>query len=81
MLAQEGYATARAGCTDSGARRGGPGVHPRSHHPHLQATDRATVMACLYGDPAAHALGYPPQGLTVRAGFALALSEARAFAR
>jgi hypothetical protein len=35
------------------------------------------VIACLYGDPAAHALGYPPQGLTDRAGFALALHDAR----
>lgn len=80
MLAQEGYAAARAGCTtpaldadDLEYTRGVIG-------PHLQATDRATVIACLYGDPAAHALGYPPQGLTDRAGFALALHEARTMA-
>jgi hypothetical protein len=35
------------------------------------------VIACLFGDAAAKALGYPPQGLSDRAGFALALSEAR----
>jgi hypothetical protein len=34
-------------------------------------------MACLFGDRAAAALGYPPQGLSDRAGLALALSQAR----
>jgi hypothetical protein len=34
-------------------------------------------MACLFGDVAAHALGYPPQGLSPRAGLALALYDAR----
>ncbi len=81
MLAQEGYATARAGCTAPALDAEDLEYTRGVITPHLQATDRATVMACLYGDPAAHALGYPPQGLTARAGFALALSEARAFAR
>ena len=45
--------------------------------PHLEASDRATVMACLFGDTAATALGYPPHGLSERAGFALALHDAR----
>ena len=45
--------------------------------PHLGASDRATVIACLFGDRAAAALGYPPQGLSERAGLALALSNAR----
>jgi hypothetical protein len=49
--------------------------------PHHDAHDRATVIACLFGDTAANALGYPPMGLTERAGLALALSEARAYAR
>jgi hypothetical protein len=48
--------------------------------PHRQATDRATVMACLFGDTAAKALGYEPRGLSDRAGLALALHEARATA-
>jgi hypothetical protein len=34
-------------------------------------------LACLFGDTAAKALGYPPHGLTERAGLALALGEAR----
>lgn len=77
MLAQEGYATARAGCTT-------PSLDPDDLEysrtviaPHLDAHDRATVIACLFGDPAAIALGYPPQGLSPRAGLALALSDAR----
>lgn len=77
MLAQEGYATSRAGCTT-------PALDPEDLAytrgviaPHVQATDRATVMACLFGDTAANALGYSPQGLSDRAGFALALDDAR----
>jgi hypothetical protein len=78
MLAQEGYAMARAGCA-------APSLEPDDLDytraviaPHLDASDRATVIACLFGDAAATALGYPPQGLSDRAGLALALSDARA---
>jgi hypothetical protein len=81
MLAQEGYATARAGCA-------APALDPDDLDytrtviaPHLDAHDRATVIACLFGDPAAIALGYPAQGLSPRAGLALTLSDARVFAR
>jgi uncharacterized protein YjaZ len=49
--------------------------------PHLQARDRPTLIACLFGDPAALALGYPPQGLSHRAGLALALNDAQAGAK
>jgi hypothetical protein len=45
--------------------------------PLLGASDRATAIASLFGDKAARDLGYPPQGLSERAGFALALHEAR----
>ena len=41
------------------------------------ATDRATQVACVFGDPAARALGYEPKGLSERAGLALALHDAR----
>jgi hypothetical protein len=77
MLEQEGYAMARAGCES-------PSLDPDDLDytrtvimPHLEAQDRATVMACLFGDAAAAALGYPPHGLSERAGFALALHHAR----
>ena len=43
--------------------------------PFLGATDRATVIACLFGDDAAHALGYRAHGLSPRAGLALALHD------
>jgi hypothetical protein len=76
MLAQEGYAMARAGCTT-------PLLEPEDLEytrtviaPHLDAHDRATVIPCLFGDTAAKALGYPPRGLTERAGLALALADA-----
>jgi hypothetical protein len=77
MLAQEGLAVALAEC-------GEPELEPEdlTHtrnvlEPLLEATDRATVMACLFGDDAAKTLGYPPQGLSHRAGLALALHDAR----
>jgi hypothetical protein len=46
--------------------------------PFLGATDRATVIACLFGDEAAHRLGYRAHGLSPRAGLALALHDGRA---
>ena len=77
MLDQEGYAMSRAGCTTPMLDDDDLAYTRTVIEPHLSATDRATVMACLFGDAAANALGYPPQGLTERAGLALALSEAR----
>jgi hypothetical protein len=77
MLAQEGQASAKAGCIapaldaeDLEYTRGVLG-------PLLDASDRATVVAGLFGDAAARELGYPPLGLSPRAGFALALADAR----
>lgn len=77
MLAQEGAAMARAGCV-------APVLEPDDLtytrdvlRPLLDATDRATAMACLFGDDAAHALGYRAHGLSARAGLALALHDAR----
>lgn len=78
MLAQEGYATARAGCTTPVLERDDLDYTRAIIAPHLDAHDRATVIPCLFGDAAAVALGYPPQGLSARAGLALALSDARA---
>lgn len=77
ILAQEGYASARAGCTTPALEDDDLDYTRGVITPLMQATDRATVIACLYGDPAAHALGYAPQGLTERAGLALALHDAR----
>ena len=77
MLDQEGYAMARAACTTPELDDDDLAYTRSVIKPHLGATDRATVMACLFGDRAAAALGYPPQGLSDRAGLALALSSAR----
>lgn len=77
MLDQEGYAMARAGCTTPQLDDDDLAYTRSVIKPHLGATDRATVIACLFGDRAAAALGYPPQGLSDRAGLALALSSIR----
>ena len=75
MLEQEGYAMARAGCTTPSLDAEDLAYTRAVIEPHLDAADRATVIPCLFGDAAATALGYPPQGLSDRAGLALALSE------
>ena len=46
--------------------------------PHHDTDDFPTAFACLFGDAAARRVGYTPQGLSPRAGIALALAEARA---
>jgi hypothetical protein len=77
MLDQEGYAMARAGCMTPALDDEDLAYTRTLIAPHLDAHDRATVIACLFGDTAATALGYPPQGLTDRAGLALALHQAQ----
>ena len=77
MLDQEGYAMARAGCASPTLDAEDLAYTRSIVAMHQDARDRATVMACLFGDAAAHALGYPPQGLSDRAGLALALADAR----
>jgi hypothetical protein len=77
MLSQEGFAAAMAGSTE-------PSLEPDDLEysraviaPLVDARDRATIVACLFGDRAARDLGYPPQGLSPRAGFAVALADAQ----
>ena len=81
MLAQEGNVRAMAGCSEPSLDAPDLDYTREVLRPHLPATDLPTLIPCLFGDPAAHALGYPPQGLTHRAGLALALSEAQLGAR
>jgi len=78
MLDQEGTAMAAAACS-------GPTIDAEDQTytreviaPFLGATDRATVIACLFGDDAARTLGYRAHGLSSRAGLALALHDGRA---
>jgi len=44
---------------------------------YLNARDYPTIFTCLFGDEAARSVGYPPFGLSPRAGLALAHDEAR----
>jgi hypothetical protein len=81
MLAQEGHVMAMAGCSEPSLEAADLDYTREVLQPHLQATDLPTLIPCLFGDRAAHALGYPPQGLSHRAGLALALSEAQLRAR
>jgi hypothetical protein len=45
--------------------------------PYRDTRDYPTIFACLFGDAAARSVGYPPLGLSHRAGLALAHAEAR----
>src|SRR5262249_34673514 len=78
MMAQEGEAMALAGCVEPALDPDDLAYTREVLEPLLKATDRATIMACLFGDDAANAFGYRPQGLSRRAGLALALDQARA---
>jgi hypothetical protein len=75
MLAQEGHVMTRAGCSEPRLDAADLDYTRQVLQPHLQATDLPTLIPCLFGDTAARALGYPPQGLSHRAGLALALSD------
>ena len=77
MLDQEGVAMVLAGCAEPVLGEDDLAYTREVIRPLLAATDHATVMACLFGDEAATALGYQPQGLSHRAGLALALHQAR----
>ena len=81
MLAQEGHVMALAGYSEPSLDAPDLDYTREVLQPHLEATDLPTLIPCLFGDPAAHALGYPPQGLSHRAGLALALSNAQLGAR
>ncbi len=77
MLAQEGQVMAAAGC-------GGPTLDADDLAytrevlvPFLDADDRPTCIACLFGDAAARALEFTPRGLSPWAGLALATGPAR----
>ncbi len=77
MLKQEGFAMVMAGCTTPRLDDEDLSYTRGVMSPLLEARDRATQMACVFGDEAARALGYPAQGLSSRAGLALALHDAR----
>lgn len=75
MLAQEGFATAMAGCDRPGIDAEDLAYTREVIAPYLDAKDYPTIIGCLFGDEAARALGYAPVGLSERAGLALALHD------
>ena len=77
MLNQEGYAMAMAGCQHPVLDDDDMAYTRQVISPHLATQDYATILPCLFGDPAAHSLGYQPQGLSDRAGLAWALHQAQ----
>ncbi|MEM9164921.1 MAG: hypothetical protein AAGC54_17865 [Cyanobacteria bacterium P01_F01_bin.4] len=77
MITQTGYAMAQAGRQTPTLSQDDLAYTREVIAPYLDVTDQPTQIACLFGDVAAHELGYPPQGLSDRAGLALALFEAQ----
>ena len=72
MLAQESYAMRSAGSTTAVLDEDDVAYTRDVLREYMSATDRATLIAALFGDAAARELGYPPLGLSPGAGLALA---------
>jgi hypothetical protein len=79
-MAQEGRVMAQAGCTRPVLDEEDREYTRAVLAPYLDARDMRTAIECLFGDAAARTLGFTPQGLSDRAGLALALHDARAAA-
>ena len=77
MMAQEGYAMAMADCSKPFLDDEELQYAREVIAPHLDTKDYPLIMTTLFGDVAAASLGYAPLGLSERAGFALALRDAR----
>jgi hypothetical protein len=77
IMAQEGYAMAMAGCSNPSLDEDDLEYTRAVIAPNLDTKDYPIVITSLFGDVAAAALGYAPLGLSERAGFALALSDAQ----
>jgi len=80
LLAQEGAVLVRSGAPRPGDELSADDLAYTREvlQPRLDASDVPTLVAALFGDAAARALGHPPLGLSARAGFALARSQAQA---
>jgi hypothetical protein len=72
MLAQESYAIRAAGSLTPRLEADDVAYTREVLAEYASNTDRATLIAALFGDGAARDLGYPPLGLSPRAGLALA---------
>ncbi|HKB01160.1 MAG TPA: hypothetical protein VKD90_03025 [Gemmataceae bacterium] len=78
ILAQEGHVMALADCAGPSLDADDIEYTREVLTPYLDATDKRTVMECLFGDPAGATLGFTPRGLSHWAGLALALHDGRA---
>ena len=78
LLAQEAFAMSHAGATRPSLDDEDLAYTREVLAPLAGKSDRATVIAGLFGDAAARELGYEPLGLSARAGLALALADGRA---
>ena len=81
MLRQEGEVMAMAGCPGPTLDEEDIAYTREVLVPYLDATDKRTVIECLFGDEAGRTLGFTPRGLSHWAGLALALHDARSAAR
>ena len=77
MLKQEGYAMAAAGQTGPTLDADDLAYTQEVLAEYRQMSGEPIVIPALFGDPAAHELGYTPLGLSPTAGLALALYEGR----
>jgi hypothetical protein len=80
-MAQEGYSMAMAGCRSLRLNPEEIAATREIIQPFLETRDMRTGVECLFGDEAAISLGFTPRGLQDRAGFALALQDARKAAK
>lgn len=75
MLQQEGYVMAQAGSTMPTLAADDLAYTAEVLQPYRAMSGEPITIAALFGDQAAHQLGYRPLGLSPRAGLALALYE------
>ncbi|HLF01031.1 MAG TPA: hypothetical protein VI547_03590 [Anaerolineales bacterium] len=77
IMKQEGLALAFAGTAGPTLDADDLAYSREVIAPYLEATVFPTIFSCLYGDEIAKVSGYTPLGLSARAGYAVALEEAR----
>ncbi len=76
VLNQEGWVITQSGCTGPTLVDEDIDYTREVLAPFLNATDKRTIIECLFGDVAGATLGFTPRGLSPWAGIALALNDA-----
>jgi hypothetical protein len=76
-MAQEGYALESANCAGPLLDNDDLAYSREVIAAYLDAQDMRTTIQCLFGDPAAKTLGFPPLGLSRLAGLAVTRADAR----